>query len=264
MLLDRFHQDLEFRNEATLSFEVLFSERDKTASKLNSLECDIDSLKSEQEKTHNSMTTDPNLDADYRVSRSLERARIQIDRCRRCTFLEWKLSESLVELRQMKNTVYESEVKCEKSQQSVCDIQKLCANTQQQLADLKMHLVTEKRMRAITNCDGHLIWRIDQFAAKFKDAKENDTTLRSPMFCNIQYGYTLRVSQMFHTLIETNLNCFFFRHHSIVARHRIEWIRQMERSKYAFMFDCCERRMGRIAPLAMQTQSRHHSSESIA
>lgn len=195
-LLDRFHQDLEFRNEATLSFEVLFSERDKTTSKLNSLEVEIDSLKSEQEKLHDSMTSNPNLDADYRVSRSLERARIQIDRCRRCTFLEWKLSESLVELRQMKNIVYESEVKCEKSQQSVRDTQKLCANTQQELADLKAHLAAEKRMRAITNCDGHLIWRIDHFAAKFKDTKDNDTTLRSPMFCNIQYGYTLRVSQM--------------------------------------------------------------------
>lgn len=200
MLLDRFHQDLEFRNEATLSFEVLFSERDKTASKLNSLETEIDTMKTEQEKIHDSMTTTPNnssLDSDYRVSRSLERARMTVDRCRRCTFLEWKLSESLVELRQMKNIVYENDVKCETSQQSVRDAQKMCAHTKQALADLQTHLTAEKRMRTITNCEGHLIWRIDQFAAKFKDAKENDTTFRSPMFCNIQYGYTLRVRKIF-------------------------------------------------------------------
>ncbi|KAJ8728498.1 hypothetical protein PYW07_006194 [Mythimna separata] len=46
--------------------------------------------------------------------------------------------------------------------------------------------------------DGHFIWRIDQFLARMKDAKENDTVLSSPMFRTSKYGYTLKA--------ELNLN----------------------------------------------------------
>lgn len=195
VLLDRFYQDLEFRNEATLSFEVLFSEKDKTTEKLQSIESEIDNLKIEQDKIQESMSTTSNnnsLDSTYRGFRSLDRPS-SIDRCRRCTFLEWKLSEALVELRQMKHTVCESEDRCEKSIKIVNETQKMCAQTRQELANLQTHLAAEKRMRIITNFEGHLVWRIDQFSVRFIDAKENDTVLRSPIFCNTQYGYTLRV-----------------------------------------------------------------------
>lgn len=187
-LLDRFYQDLEFRNEATLSFEVLFSEKDKTTEKLNEIENEIDTLKIEQVNIQKTMTT-----SSDRGFRSLDRSNT-IDRCRRCIFLEWKLSEALVEIRQMKNIVYESEEKCEKSVKMVKETQKMCAHTRQDLADFELHLQTEKKMRIITNFDGHLIWRIDNFSAKLKNSKENDTVLKSPIFCNVQYGYTLRVS----------------------------------------------------------------------
>ncbi|XP_041969674.1 TNF receptor-associated factor 5 [Aricia agestis] len=40
--------------------------------------------------------------------------------------------------------------------------------------------------------DGHLIWRIDNFSARMKDAKENDTVLSSPLFRTCKYGYTLK------------------------------------------------------------------------
>ena len=200
-LLDRISQDLEFRNGATLSFEVLFSEKDRTSIKLDSLEKEIDSLKMERERLNESTTstaTNNSFDSYYQSSRmneygSLGRNKAMPDRCRRCTFLEWKVSESLVELRQMKNVVYETEVKCEKTRATVIDAQKMCAQTKQKLTDLKTHLAAEKRMKSISNCEGHLIWRIDQFAAKLKDAKENDIVLRSPMFSNRQYGYNLRV-----------------------------------------------------------------------
>lgn len=199
ILLDRFAQDLEFRNDATLNFEILFCEKDKTVSKLNTLECEVDSLKAEQERINDSMTsaasTHDSFDSShYRTIQSLERAKSVPDRCRRCTFLEWKLSEALVELRQMKNIVYETEVKCEKSKSKVTDAHRMCAQAKQDLADLQTHLSAEKNMQSISNCDGHLIWRIQQFGAKLKEAKETGITLKSPIFCNKPYGYTLRVS----------------------------------------------------------------------
>lgn len=203
-VLDRISQDLEFRNGATLNFELLFSEKDRTSAKLSELKHEIDNLKLERERLNESTTSTPtniSLDSYYQSNRgndyrSLERNRAMPDRCRRCTFLEWKVSESLVELRQMKNIVYETEVKCEKSQTTVIDAQKMCAQTKQELADLQTHLSMEKRMKTILNCEGHLLWRIDHFAAKLQDAKENGIILKSPIFCNRQYGYSLRVSDL--------------------------------------------------------------------
>ncbi|CAG9782611.1 unnamed protein product [Diatraea saccharalis] len=40
--------------------------------------------------------------------------------------------------------------------------------------------------------DGRFIWRIDNFTARMKDAKENDTILTSPLFRTSKYGYTLK------------------------------------------------------------------------
>lgn len=193
ILLDKFYQDLEFRNEATLSFEVLFSEKDKIRAKLESLESAIEQikLKLEQERPGSAMFySSLNSGSSSIVSMSSPNS----VRCARCPFLEFKLSESLLELRQMKNVVYETEVKCESSKKTVLDAQKMCAQTKQALADLQTHLGAEKRMRTIANCEGHLIWRIDQYTSKLKDAKENEIILKSPIFCNRQYGYTLRVS----------------------------------------------------------------------
>ncbi|XP_047538913.1 TNF receptor-associated factor 3 [Vanessa atalanta] len=46
--------------------------------------------------------------------------------------------------------------------------------------------------------NGHLIWRIDKFSARMKEAKENDAVLTSPLFRTNKYGYTLKA--------EVNLN----------------------------------------------------------
>ncbi|KAJ2941104.1 hypothetical protein O0L34_g10338 [Tuta absoluta] len=46
--------------------------------------------------------------------------------------------------------------------------------------------------------NGHLIWRIENFTGRMKDAKENDTVLSSPIFRTSKYGYTLKA--------EINLN----------------------------------------------------------
>lgn len=49
---------------------------------------------------------------------------------------------------------------------------------------------------AICNMKGHLIWRIDNYSARLQQARENEVILKSPIFCNWQYGYTLRVSRL--------------------------------------------------------------------
>lgn len=203
ILLDKFYQDLEFRNEATLSFEVLFSEKDKIKTKLESLEDAIEQikLKSEQDRPGSAMTMKNDSSLDSGSGSIVSISSPGSVRCQRCPFLEWKLTETLLELRQMKNIVYETEVKCESSKKSVLDAQKMCAQTKQALADLQTHLDAEKKMRTIANCEGHLIWRIDQYTSKLRDAKENEIILKSPIFCNRQYGYTLRVDIFQKSLI---------------------------------------------------------------
>lgn len=195
MLLDKFHQDLEFRNEATLSFERLFCEKDRMNAKMDSIECEIDKIKCDLEKTSNNNMTlvnDNSLDSGTGSLHSSTTIR-----CQRCPFLEWKLSESLLELRQMKNIVYETEVKCENLQKFVHDTTSMCAQTKQELADLQVHLAAEKRVSTMANNKGHLIWRIDNFSEKLKEAKQYDVTLKSPLFSNKHYGYTLRVCQTY-------------------------------------------------------------------
>lgn len=158
--------------------------------KIATVEREIEKMKFDHERANNAMTSinDNSLDSGTGSLRSSSSVR-----CQRCPFLEWKLTEALVEIRQMKNTVYETEVKCEKMQQFVDDAQTMCAQTKQELADLQVQLAAEKQISTMVNYKGHLIWRIDNFANKLKNAKQYDITLKSPLFSNKRYGYTLRV-----------------------------------------------------------------------
>lgn len=98
----------------------------------------------------------------------------------------------------MQHIVTGTEDKCDKLETLTRDTKKTTHQTRQLLSDLEVHLHNQQQLAAIQNVRGHLMWRIDGFAAKLKDAKENDITLQSPLFCNRQYGYTLRVSYNFY------------------------------------------------------------------
>lgn len=193
-LLDQFHRDLEFRNDVTLNFEILFNDKDKIIAKLKTVENNVEYLKLKQ-SNHNDIGIIEKNNNYSNPEKSLVRYESLPTpaQCKRCNILERKLAESLLELRQMKNIVCETEDKCEKLETVVFDTRKQCAQTKQELADLSVHLRMEKKLRIITNYNGHLIWKIDQFTAKLKDSKENDVQLKSPIFCNQQYGYNLRV-----------------------------------------------------------------------
>lgn len=175
-LLDEFYRDLEFRNDVTLNLEVLFGDKEKLAAKVANIESDLKQLQ-------------------VNPTDSLDSRRMYTPvKCERCGVLERKLSETLLELRQMKNIVCETEDKCDRLEKIVIDTRKQCAQTKQELADLNITLIMEKKLRVISNYNGHLVWCVDQYAAKLKDSKQNDVVLKSPMFSNHQYGYNLRVN----------------------------------------------------------------------
>lgn len=182
-LLDHIHQDLEFRNNVTANIETLFSDNQISVSKITALELDVDTLKQirlDDNETQRIM--------DHRSSRILSP-----DLSRHPSELEAKLASLTLEVKQMKHIVCETEDKCDRMERTVRDARKSNAKTRQELRDLEVHLKIQKKMAAIINVDGNLIWRIDQFASKLQDAKDTDTFIKSPLFCNHQYGYTLRV-----------------------------------------------------------------------
>lgn len=65
-----------------------------------------------------------------------------------------------------------------------------------ELADFQARVGFERA--ELGSDDGHLIWRIDNFTERMKDAKTNDTVLTSPLFRTSKYGYKLKA--------ELNLN----------------------------------------------------------
>lgn len=97
------------------------------------------------------------------------------------------------EVKSMKNIVCNTEDKCDKLERLVIDADRVVYETKQGLSDLEVHLLYQNKLLGIHNTRGHLIWRINNYHSKLLEAKEHETCLQSPMFCNKQYGYTLRL-----------------------------------------------------------------------
>uniref|UniRef100_A0A1L8DKX6 Putative tnf receptor-associated factor 3 isoform x1 n=1 Tax=Nyssomyia neivai TaxID=330878 RepID=A0A1L8DKX6_9DIPT len=98
------------------------------------------------------------------------------------------------ELKNMKHIVHETEDKCDKFDKISAETKAASNQTRQEMNDLEVHLTYQKKLFAIHNTRGHLIWKIDDYAAKLTQAKvAQSVALRSPIFCNKQYGYTLRL-----------------------------------------------------------------------
>lgn len=198
LLLDRFSRDLEFRNDVTKNLETLFDYSDSTSLKLKSLEEQIDELKanpkSAAEKNEDSFPESERF-AQPIYSNSYKHMIQQQYTCTaHCDLFESKLAKFLLEVKQMKNIVCETEDRCDKMEKTVIEERKISAQTKQALIDLETHMKIQRKMESIASNNGHFLWRIDQYTAKLKEAKENDVVLRSPIFCNEPYGYNLRVS----------------------------------------------------------------------
>lgn len=96
-------------------------------------------------------------------------------------------------IKQMMNTVHENDDKTDKMEKDVAVYRELVQSTKQNLADLQEHLRIQRRLNTISNIRGHLIWRITNFTRKLNEAKDSEIPLKSPIFSNKQYGYTLRL-----------------------------------------------------------------------
>lgn len=96
-------------------------------------------------------------------------------------------------VKQLANTVHETEDKSEKLEKQVAMYKELVYETKQSLSDLEEHLKVQRQFNMITNIRGHLIWKINRYSKKLSDAKESDVPLKSPLFSNKHYGYALRL-----------------------------------------------------------------------
>lgn len=195
-LLDHIHTDLEFQNTVTANIETLFSDNQISVSKISALEVGIEKLK--QSRTHDNETPP----SEQRIINRL--SGISSGLYRHPSEIEAKLATLTLEVKQMKSIVCETEDKCDRMERLIREARKSNAKTRQELRDLEIHLKVQKKMSVIVNVDGNLIWRIDQFASKLQDAKETDTFIKSPLFCNKQYGYTLRVGFNFNIVLLQN------------------------------------------------------------
>ncbi|XP_062539514.1 TNF receptor-associated factor 5 isoform X2 [Armigeres subalbatus] len=97
------------------------------------------------------------------------------------------------ELKGVLNTVNESEDVNEKMQKTLEKYRRETYYTKQSLDDLKVHLQHQEKLVVIQSTDGHLIWRIDQFDKRFKESQQSEFMLKSPLFSNRPFGYTLRL-----------------------------------------------------------------------
>lgn len=96
-------------------------------------------------------------------------------------------------VKQLTNTVNETEDKSNKLEKQVAMYKELVYETKQSLSDLEEHLKVQRQFNMITNIRGHLIWKISHYSRRLNDAKESDVPLKSPLFSNKHYGYALRL-----------------------------------------------------------------------
>lgn len=96
-------------------------------------------------------------------------------------------------IKQALNTVHETEEKTEKLEKEFETCREVILSTKQSLADLQEHLKYQRRLNTISNIRGHLIWRISNYSKRLNDAKETEIPLKSPLFSNKHYGYSLRL-----------------------------------------------------------------------
>lgn len=203
-MLDHIQRELEFRDDFKSNLNILFGDNCITVSKIKALEKDIESMKQStlrKQFTKSIENLENIVDCFQRSTSISESSTITRDTMLAITRTSpknidiTKWDSIALEVAQMKNIVTETEDRCDKIEKTISDIQQNLAITKQDQRDFQAHFRQQKKFSTILNTSGHLIWRIENYSEKLIDAKENDILLKSPMFCNTQYGYTLRVSK---------------------------------------------------------------------
>lgn len=96
-------------------------------------------------------------------------------------------------VKQFINTINEIEDKSDKLNKQIEFYKDLVYETKQDLANLTEHLRVQRQFNLIGNIRGHLLWKIENYSKKLADAIESEVPLKSPLFSNKHYGYTLRL-----------------------------------------------------------------------
>lgn len=99
-----------------------------------------------------------------------------------------KFNAMIFDLRSVSQTASESAQKVEILER---DFAKINSNVAQIRLDQEISGLTDESCEK-HSC-GRLLWKITDFAAKIKDAKENCVVLKSPAFYTHEYGYKVRV-----------------------------------------------------------------------
>lgn len=98
------------------------------------------------------------------------------------------------ELQSLKHICTGAEDKCDRIGGQVHEVRQLAGRTAQLVAERADQERVQRQLAAIESVDGHLVWRIGDFAQKWQSAKEGVVTeLHSPLFSDRRYGYTLRL-----------------------------------------------------------------------
>uniref|UniRef100_A0A1B0D0T4 MATH domain-containing protein n=1 Tax=Phlebotomus papatasi TaxID=29031 RepID=A0A1B0D0T4_PHLPP len=117
----------------------------------------LNSAKSEMNKTLNTLKAETSSSANNITDLAAKHAKLDF------------------ELKNMKHIVHETEDKCDKFEKVSADTKTVANQTRQEMNDLEVHLTYQKKLFAIHNTRGHLIWKIDDYAAKLTQAKETQS-----------------------------------------------------------------------------------------
>lgn len=98
------------------------------------------------------------------------------------------------EVQSLKHICTGAEDKCDRIDGIVHEVRQLAGRTAQLVAERTDQERLQGQLAAIQSVDGHLVWRIGDFAQKWQAAKDGVVTeLHSPLFSDRRYGYTLRL-----------------------------------------------------------------------
>uniref|UniRef100_A0A182SPB3 MATH domain-containing protein n=1 Tax=Anopheles maculatus TaxID=74869 RepID=A0A182SPB3_9DIPT len=98
-----------------------------------------------------------------------------------------------VEVKDTKARLYEFEERLQALEKLVERYRRETYHTKQRSEELQQNLMLAIVRNNLASENGHVIWRIDNFAQKLKDSKELETMIKGPIFTNQPYGYMLQM-----------------------------------------------------------------------
>ncbi|XP_053678185.1 uncharacterized protein LOC128728583 [Anopheles nili] len=102
-------------------------------------------------------------------------------------------SKVIFEIKDTQARLFEHEERVQKLQQQLQKYRRENLHTKQKLDELHLNLRMERQMFGLSGDNGRVIWRIENFAERFKESQNHEALLKGPMFTDQPYGYLLQV-----------------------------------------------------------------------